>query len=131
VRFKRVDLAIEAAAALEHAGRRAVVVVVGDGPDRARLERCASSSGARIRFVGAVPRTEALAWIAASDALVHASAAEAAPSAIREARALGVPVVATASGDVADWARDDGGIAIAAPSARAIAEAIASKLRAA
>jgi glycosyltransferase involved in cell wall biosynthesis len=49
-RYKRIDLLIEAARA--EAGLR--VVIVGDGPDRARLEKLASSVNGRIEFTGRV-----------------------------------------------------------------------------
>ncbi|MCC6557948.1 MAG: glycosyltransferase [Polyangiaceae bacterium] len=118
---KRVDLAILAARAASPPVR---LVIVGDGPERPALERLASP--AAVLFTGALPRREALAWIAAADALIHPSAVEAAPTAIREARALGVPVVACAAGDVAAWALADPGIAIAAPTEEALAAALAS-----
>jgi glycosyltransferase involved in cell wall biosynthesis len=86
VHSKCVDLAIDHA---RRAGAR--LVVVGDGPERARLE--ARARGADVRFVGAVPRAEALAWIGAADALLFASRAEGLSTVLREAEALGVPAV--------------------------------------
>ena len=79
---KRVDRAIE------HVARAAdldTLVVVGDGPERGRLEELARRRGVRAVFVGAVPRREALAWIGAADVLIHASAAEGLSTVIREA----------------------------------------------
>jgi glycosyltransferase involved in cell wall biosynthesis len=77
--------------AIDHARRSgARLVVVGDGPERARLERRAR--GADVRFVGALPRDEALAWIGAADALLFASRAEGLSTVVREAEALGVRV---------------------------------------
>jgi glycosyltransferase involved in cell wall biosynthesis len=87
VASKRVDLAIATAA---REGLR--LVVVGDGPDRDRLERLAKREGALVRFVGLVDRTEALAWLAASDELFFASEAEGLSTVLREAEALGVVV---------------------------------------
>jgi teichuronic acid biosynthesis glycosyltransferase TuaC len=119
---KRVDLAIAAASAVPLLR----LVVVGDGPERAALSRRAEELGAKVTFTGALPRREALAWIAAADVLLHPSALEAAPSVVREARALGVPVVACDAGDVAAWAKDDPGIRVA----EATVEALAGALRA-
>jgi glycosyltransferase involved in cell wall biosynthesis len=48
--------------------------------------------------------------MAAADLLISASRTEGAPLAIREARALGVPVVSCPAGDLASWARHDGGL---------------------
>ena len=90
VASKCVDRAIDHVA--EHAPE-AELVVVGDGPMRARLEAHAKRRGVRARFVGVVPREEALAWISAADALVHASRQEGQSTVVREAESLGVRVV--------------------------------------
>ncbi len=87
---KRVDLAIEYLARSRAAD---ALIVVGDGPERPRLERLARSLRVDARFVGVVPREGALAWIAAADVLVHASAAEGLSTVLREASALGTPVL--------------------------------------
>lgn len=87
---KRVDRAIA------HVAKSAdidTLVVVGDGPERPRLERLAAELGIRALFVGAVPRNDALAWIGAADALIHASSAEGLSTVVREAEALGTKVV--------------------------------------
>jgi glycosyltransferase involved in cell wall biosynthesis len=126
---KRVDLAIAAA---EHARGRARLVIVGDGPERERLEKRATRMGvssAQVTFAGLAPRPLALAWIRASDVLVHLSEAEGAPTAVREARSMGVPVVACPAGDIAAWARTDPGIVLCAPSAAAVADAILGPMR--
>ncbi|WP_437816884.1 glycosyltransferase [Sorangium sp. So ce1078] len=133
---KRVELAIEAARA---AGAGLRLVIVGDGPERAALERLAShgapdaassrggdggAGDAAVRFTGTLPRSEALAWIGAADVLLHPSSHEAAPTVIREARALGVPVVACDAGDVVAWATDDDGILVAEGTAESLAAAL-------
>ncbi len=118
---KRVELAVQAANLI---GRDVRLCVLGDGPERDRLR--AFDLVGNVRFTGAVDRNEALAWMAASTAVIHASAQEAAPTVVREARMLRVPVVACDAGDVATWARADAGIHVVAPSARAIAAAVQS-----
>jgi teichuronic acid biosynthesis glycosyltransferase TuaC len=102
---KRVALALEALRVLDGLS----VVVVGDGPELAAL----SARFPNVRFTGRVSRSDALAYIAAADALVSASAEEGAPTVVREARQLGVPVVAVAAGDLAHWAGRDAGILLA------------------
>jgi glycosyltransferase involved in cell wall biosynthesis len=123
VRTKRVDLAI---AAVARCAPPLTLLVVGDGPDRARLQTLAEPLAGRVRFIGAVDRDRALDLLAASDVLVHPSRCEAAPSAIREARALGIPVLACAAGDIAHWTRTDAGIACVPASADAFARALAA-----
>jgi glycosyltransferase involved in cell wall biosynthesis len=110
VSSKRVDLAIR-----EAARQRASLTIIGDGPLRAELEALASAFEPRARFTGQLPRGDALALIADAHMLVHLSEAEGAPTVIREARALGVPVLATPVGDVARWAAKDPGIEIFRP----------------
>jgi teichuronic acid biosynthesis glycosyltransferase TuaC len=102
---KRVALALDALRLLDGL----CVVVVGDGPELAAL----SARFPNVRFTGRVSRTDALAYIAAADVLVSASAEEGAPTVVREARQLGVPVVAVAAGDLANWAERDAGILLA------------------
>jgi peptidoglycan/xylan/chitin deacetylase (PgdA/CDA1 family) len=93
VESKRVDRVIEHVATLEPS----TLVVVGDGPERGNLERLAVTRGVDARFVGKTSRPEALAWIGASDALLHASREEGLSTVVREAEALGVRVVMLAA----------------------------------
>jgi len=85
------------------------LIVVGAGPELASLR----ARFPEVHFAGQVPRSRALAYIAAADVLVSASEQEGAPTVIREARALGVPVVAVCAGDLASWAARDPGIRLA------------------
>jgi len=104
VRAKRCNVALRAATLVP--GAR--LVVVGDGPERARLER----EFPEACFTGAVPRPRALEWLSAADVLVSASEREGAPSVVREARALGTRVVALPAGDLEAWSRDDPGLTV-------------------
>jgi glycosyltransferase involved in cell wall biosynthesis len=99
---KRVALALRALALLD----KISIVVVGDGPELAALRRAFPS----VHFTGRLARPQTLSYIAAADVLVSASAEEGAPSVVREARALGVKVVAVAAGDLAMWAQLDPGL---------------------
>jgi len=102
---KRVAVALRAASSAS--GAR--VIVCGDGPERACLER----EFPEAHFCGQVPRSRALEWMAASDVVLSASLEEGAPSVVREARALGVPVVTTEAADLSQWAARDSGIFVA------------------
>ncbi len=99
---KRVAAALSAVAHLP----AVTVVVVGGGP--LQQELCARFSA--VRFTGDLPRPLALAWIAAADVVVSASLREGSPTALREARLLGVPVVACAAGDLPQRALEDRGV---------------------
>lgn len=81
---------------------RAVVIIMGDGPLRASLEKTVASTGLReiVKFTGHFSREEALAAIAASDAVLLSSLTEGLPYAITEAMALYKPVIATTVGGI-------------------------------
>lgn len=90
--WKRVDALIEAAGALRPGQWR--VVVIGDGPDRGRLERVAHESLARgrIHFVGMQP--EIGDWLSALDVFVLAAGPEESfGNAAVEAMAAGLPTI--------------------------------------
>jgi teichuronic acid biosynthesis glycosyltransferase TuaC len=117
---KRVDVALVASA--PHIGGGGVHLVLGDGPERRRL----AARFPAARFLGRLPRQRALLHLAAADALISASRHEGAPTVIREARALGVPVAAVPAGDLVAGAASDPGLWIAT---RDDAAALASALK--
>ncbi|MBV9747374.1 MAG: glycosyltransferase [Acetobacteraceae bacterium] len=82
--------------------RAARLLIVGDGPERAELERLAGELGiaARVRFAGHVPAPAGL--VAAMDVFALSSDTEQMPLSLLEAMAAAKPVAATAVGDVAD-----------------------------
>ncbi len=82
----------------------AQLTVIGDGPDRARLERHAHEAGlnGRVRFVGSLPRDEVLDALAGAEASVLSSDWENFPHAAVESLAAGTPLVATAVGGVGE-----------------------------
>ncbi len=100
------------------------LLVIGDGPLRAVLERQAGA--APITFLGQLPRAEVAASVAQSRlALVPSLALEGFPLAIREAFAAGVPVVASARGSMAELVRDGRtGAHFAAGSGAALAQVV-------
>src|SRR6476659_8932015 len=72
------------------------LVVVGDGPDRARLEAAAPDT---VEFRGAVPPQDVGGFLSQARALVLPSICyEGAPRTVVEAYAAGVPVVANRHG---------------------------------
>lgn len=91
VASKRVDKVIDYVASSTLRDER-VLIVLGDGPERAHLERLAREWQIDARFLGKTSRREALGWIGAADELVHASRAEGLSTVLREATLLGVRV---------------------------------------
>ncbi|WP_215815363.1 glycosyltransferase family 4 protein [Pimelobacter sp. 30-1] len=82
------------------------LVLVGDGPERARVEAAvaATGTGDRVRFAGYIADPSAL--VREADLFVLSSAAEASPMALLQAMACGVPAVATRVGGVPEVLRD-------------------------
>jgi glycosyltransferase involved in cell wall biosynthesis len=78
------------------------LLVLGDGPERAKLEREAAGLGVsdRVRFLGAGSRDDVLTLFRAADAVLVTSAWENLPHTVLEALAVGTPVVATAVGGI-------------------------------
>ena len=103
-RQKALPIALQALARVPEAR----LVIVGDGPLRALLERDAARLGVsdRVRFVGAFPRAEVLAQLAGAHALILTSDWENMPHAVIEALSVGTPVLATAVGGVPEVVRD-------------------------
>jgi glycosyltransferase involved in cell wall biosynthesis len=103
---KRTDDVLAAFKRLRDDGVEACLCMVGDGPDRERLERRASELGV-IRdtlFLGY--QEDVAPYYAAFDALVLPSANEGTPVSVIEALAAETPVVATRVGGVPDVVRD-------------------------
>jgi len=98
-RQKALHTALEAIA-LVPAAR---LVLVGDGPERAALERAA---GERVEFRGALSRDEALSTVAGAEAGLLSSDWENLPHSAVEALSVGVPVVSTAVGGVPEVVHD-------------------------
>jgi len=79
------------------------LVIAGDGPERALLEREAARSGRDVRFVGWVDQEAASAWLAHASVLVFPSRGpESLSRVLIEASALGVPIAAMDTGGTRD-----------------------------
>ena len=79
------------------------LIVVGDGPDRAALERAANASGRRIEFTGWVDKDEATRLVAGASMLIFPSRGpESLSRVLLEASALGVPIAAMDTGGTRD-----------------------------
>jgi teichuronic acid biosynthesis glycosyltransferase TuaC len=93
VRRKAFDRAIRAIAACPGVQLR----IIGEGPDRKRLEHVIRESGAgdRIALLGALPQTEVALRMAAADVLILPSDREGLANVTLEALACGTPVIVT------------------------------------
>jgi glycosyltransferase involved in cell wall biosynthesis len=112
---KSLDVGIEAARRAEVA-----LVIAGDGPDRAALERLGGA-----RFLGARPREAVLELFRAADASLLSSSWENFPHTVVEALAVGTPVIATRTGGVGEVVHDgENGLVVEPGDVDALTEAI-------
>jgi glycosyltransferase involved in cell wall biosynthesis len=103
---KRTDDLLTTLVALRERGVPAVLLLVGDGSDRARLEQRAHDLGVARACLFLGYQEDVAPWYAVSDAVVLVSANEGTPVVLIEALAAARPVVATRVGGVADVVED-------------------------
>jgi glycosyltransferase involved in cell wall biosynthesis len=132
MRYKSADVAVRALAILRRDIGDARLVVLGDGPDRPRLEALARRLGLgdAVEFRGHVPHAEKVRLLWECHLLLNPSPKEGWGLTVIEASACGVPVVAARSPGLVDSVRDgDAGILVPYGDAGAFAAAAASLLR--
>ncbi len=93
-----------AAAALRNLGGESVLVLVGEGPDQARIQKLLPAH--RICFLGSLSKSDVATAYRASDLLVLPTYREGWPNVVTEALASGLPVVASAVGGIPEICRD-------------------------
>lgn len=127
---------IEACKLLEAAGHDFVCHLVGDGPDRAALEKLAQScTPGRIRFHGQITRPEILQLLQSVDLAVTPSVPtrdgrkEGIPTVLMEAMASGLPVVASRLSGIPELVEDGiNGYLVAPRDVNGLSQAIESVL---
>ena len=93
---KAVETLLEAQHQLQSNGFTVGSVIVGDGPEKANLERLARARSLdHVWFVESQPPSLVPRWFSIADVLVLPSRSEGRPNIVLEAMAAGVPVVAT------------------------------------
>jgi len=122
-REKGADLFLDALAVN---GAPAVdVVIIGDGPERAELERRAANlvlSPDRVRFVGQIPDAGRL--VTAFDVLALSSRTEGTPMVLLEAMASRVPIVTFGVGGVNAMLSPESALVVAPGDVRGLARAL-------
>ncbi|MBI4522014.1 MAG: glycosyltransferase family 4 protein [Gemmatimonadetes bacterium] len=89
--------------AIERANLPWPLVVIGDGPQRAKMQDLARRSGRDVRFSGWLPRERVLIWLRHASLLVFTSYwPEPLSRVLLEASALGVPIAAMNTGGTSD-----------------------------
>ncbi len=127
--WKRVDRALAALPQILRSTPQALLLIVGDGEERANLERQAREVGAagRVRFVGAVPQERVAGYMHAADAFLALADLSNVGNPLLEAMACGLPVVALDAGDTRTLVRDgDTGRLLASGVPDEVARAVAA-----
>jgi len=120
---------LKAAALLSKAYEDVSFLVVGDGPDRTRLERTADELGlsGKMHFVGV--RDDVPSVLKLMDVLVLSSLSEGSPNIVLEGMAVGLPIVATRVGGVPDLVKDEvTGLVVEPEDAAGLSSAVLSLL---
>jgi glycosyltransferase involved in cell wall biosynthesis len=127
IRAKGADVFLRALAEIRDIPFHAALI--GDGPERAALERLSAELGlaASVRFYGAIP--DARRCFRAFDVFALSSRTEGTPIVLFEAMAAAVPVVATAVGGVPDVVTLTESILTPPDDARSLANALKHALR--
>ena len=127
---KGVDLFLRAAAEVLLELPHTRFFVVGDGPDRAKLEALIETLGIRASSYLLGRRDDMPAFYKSLDILVSASHQEGLPIALLEGMASGLPLVATAVGSVPALVQNDRtGILVPANNVNVLATAISSLIQ--
>jgi glycosyltransferase involved in cell wall biosynthesis len=120
---KSLRVALEAVAAVDGVE----LLIAGEGDERAAIERDIAELGlgGRVRLLGAQPRARVVELFAAADAAILSSSWENFPHTVVEALAAGTPVLATATGGVAEVVHEgENGLLVPVGDAGALAGAI-------
>lgn len=126
---KNIGRLLHAMALLRESGDDARLLILGDGPERPRLEGLAGQLGLgpSVRFLGHVG--EPAATFRAMDLFCLSSDTEQMPFAVLEAMASGLPVVSTDVGDVAKMLPQDSRAQVVRADDAALAGALCGLLR--
>jgi phosphatidylinositol alpha-1,6-mannosyltransferase len=105
VPIKNLPLLVEAVADVRQQAADTVLVLVGEGPQRAMLEALARSLGVAdaVRFAGYAAQEDTPAWYRTADVFALPSDFDNSPNVVLEAMAAGLPVVATDVGGLRDY----------------------------
>ncbi len=123
-REKNIARLVNAFAAIARQRGSLELMIVGDGAERPVLETLASERGVagRVRFVGQSNQPEK--WLAQMDIFALSSDTEQMPLSVLEAMAAGLPIVATAVGDVAQMVCEEGRFYVVPPRDADFAQAL-------
>ena len=126
---KNVDVMLDAMKRLRDQGLATKATVVGEGPERGRLEAFASQWGLDVVFTGGVAFDKVFDAFEQSDVLVLVSETEGWPKAISEAMAFGLVCIGTNRGLVPEMLGEGRGCVCEPRDAQGLADTVAAIAR--
>lgn len=108
VSWKRVERSIEALPGIVEQYPNTVLIIVGDGPERRRLEQLATALGVKehVRFEGAIPHSEVPKYLAAADIFLSFYDWSNVGNPLLEAMMAGKCIVTLNNGDTAKFIKN-------------------------
>jgi glycosyltransferase involved in cell wall biosynthesis len=126
---KGVDVAVRALVRVREREPDAQLVVLGEGPERPRLEALAGELGVPVHLPGRVP--DVAAWLRRAEVLVHPVRWEGFGLAVLEAMLAGLPVVASRVSSLPELVADgESGVLVPPDDPDSLAAGIETALRA-
>jgi glycosyltransferase involved in cell wall biosynthesis len=130
VDWKAVDLLLEAFSHIVNS-HQATLEILGDGPERERLQRFSEQLGlnGKVVFHGWLSQDSVARVFQGADVFILPSLYECGGAVVLEAMAVGLPVIATRWGGPADYLDDTCGILIEPSSREALVQGLAAAMR--
>ncbi len=127
---KKVDILLRAFLQWAKSHPQGLLVIIGDGSYRKKLERMAGqhSEGRRVRFVGKIPNEQLAPWYSVATIFLYSSVTDTIGINIIEAMSAGVPVVAPDHYTTREIIRSDYNGILASQKASAIALAMSGAM---
>jgi glycosyltransferase involved in cell wall biosynthesis len=132
VKYKRVDMLIRMFASLRRKVPNAEFVIVGEGPERTKLESLSTRLGLEnsIRFTGFLAESKKAVELSKAWVFVTASRIEGLGISVLEAESCGLPTVAFANGGLVEVVKDGySGFLVKEGDEKAFVEALYSLIR--
>ncbi len=107
-RWKRIDRVVAAMPEIMSAVPEAELIVVGDGDERANIERQARDLGVQnsVRITGPVPHADVLSYMQAADLFLAPADLSNVGNPLMEAMCCGIPIITVDAGETSELIRD-------------------------
>ncbi len=131
IAWKGAEFGLRAFAAIQEEHPEAEYWMIGDGPEQSRLRELAEGLGiaGRVRFLGRLPRVQALSKLAGCQVLLLPSLHDSGSCVCTEAMALGKPVICVDRGGPALQVTTETGFKIPAESPAQVVAGLSNALR--